>query len=156
MDFRSPISLDYSSISESSIRVRSEQRSHELSYTLSLSRPDSRPLVRAEDERGVYVLDYRLSVELHVSPVDQPVEEMMYCSVVAEGGVSAPLEAARSYGDDEVQLWLEANAVSLLYAKIRSYVEYLTAMSSFGAYAIPTIDPYAFLAGLSEEEGTAE
>lgn len=43
--------------------------------------------------------------------------------------------------------WLEANAVSLLYAKARAYVEYVSAMSPFGAPSLPTIDPHAFLDG---------
>ena len=37
--------------------------------------------------------------------------------------------------------------MSLLYAKARAYVEYVSAMSSFGMHSLPTIDPYAFLDG---------
>ena len=47
--------------------------------------------------------------------------------------------------------WLEANAVSLLYAKARAYVEYVTAMSPFGVHSLPTIDPYAFLVGAGKD-----
>ena len=49
---------------------------------------------------------------------------------------------------EHAERWLEANAVSLLYAKARAYVEYVSAMSPFGVHSLPTIDPYAFLDGV--------
>ena len=43
---------------------------------------------------------------------------------------------------------IDANAVSLVYGKIRSFVEDLTSQSPVGRQTIPAIDPYALLQSL--------
>ena len=61
--------------------------------------------------------------------------------------MSADQKATLNMKAEHAERWLEANAVSLLYDKVRAYVEYVSAMSPFGAHSLPTIDPYAFLDG---------
>ena len=54
---------------------------------------------------------------------------------------------------------VEANAVSLVYGKIRSFIEDLTVQSPIGKQIIPAIEPYALLKSLEEkqaEENTNE
>jgi hypothetical protein len=43
---------------------------------------------------------------------------------------------------------IDANALSLVYGKIRSFVEDLTSQSPVGRQTIPAIDPYALLQSL--------
>lgn len=47
---------------------------------------------------------------------------------------------------------VEANAVSLVYGKIRSFIEDLTAQSPIGRQIIPAIEPYALLKSLEEKQ----
>ena len=53
---------------------------------------------------------------------------------------------------------VEANAISLVYGKIRSFIEDLTAQSPIGRQIIPAIEPYALLRSLEEkqDENTAD
>ena len=69
-------------------------------------------------------------------------------TLVVDGRVSADQKVALNIKAEHTARWLEANAVSLLYAKARAYVEYVSAMSPFGVHSLPTIDPYAFLDGV--------
>ena len=47
---------------------------------------------------------------------------------------------------------VDANAVSLVYGKIRSFIEDLTVQSPVGRQTIPAIEPYALLRSLEEKQ----
>lgn len=47
---------------------------------------------------------------------------------------------------------VDANAVSLIYGKIRSFIEDLTVQSPIGKQIIPAIEPYALLKSLEEKQ----
>ena len=49
---------------------------------------------------------------------------------------------------------VDASAVSLVYGKVRCFIEDMTAQSSVGRQVIPAIDPYALLDSLEEKAST--
>lgn len=97
--------------------------------------------------KGRILLDYRLSVRTKAS-VGSTSERVLDVELIVDGRVSADQKVTLNMEEEHRARWLEANAVSLLYAKARAYVEYVTAMSPFGMHSLPTIDPYAFLDGV--------
>lgn len=52
---------------------------------------------------------------------------------------------------DKIWRFVDANAVSLVYGKIRSFIEDMTAQSSIGKQTIPAIEPIALLSALAED-----
>lgn len=69
-------------------------------------------------------------------------------------GLTASIPDDAFAGDftaERINKTVDANAVSLVYAKIRSFIEDLTAQSPIGRQTIPAIEPYALLESLQEQ-----
>lgn len=146
--YKSPVDLDYAYITDATIHISADFNERPtLKYTLELGRPVRRSVPVIDEQQKRVVLDYHLSVKTSASIDDAP-EKSLDIALVVDGRVSADQKATLHMETEDVERWLEANAVSLLYAKARAYVEYISAMSPFGVYSLPTIDPYAFLDGL--------
>ena len=126
--------------------------------TTDASNPQSRLNQRFEGNKkstgiaseGRILLDYRLSVRTKAS-VGGTSERVLDVELIVDGRVSADQKVALNMKAEHTSRWLEANAVSLLYAKARAYVEYVSAMSPFGVHSLPTIDPHAFLDGVGTD-----
>ena len=74
-------------------------------------------------------------------------ENIAFTASCSMGNVVSIPDAAFS-GDispEQKRRIADANAVSLVYGKIRSFIEDLTAQSPVGRQTIPAIDPYALL-----------
>lgn len=56
------------------------------------------------------------------------------------------------FSDERKARVVDANAVSLVYGKIRSFIEDLTVQSPVGRQTIPAIEPYALLRSLEEKQ----
>lgn len=73
-------------------------------------------------------------------------------------GITVAIPDSAFEGDfpvDRINRIVNANAVSIVYGKIRSFIEDMTAQSSVGRQIIPAIEPYALLDSL-EEKASAE
>lgn len=58
------------------------------------------------------------------------------------------------YPKDRINRVVDANAVSLVYGKIRSFIENMTSQSVVGRQIIPAIEPYALLESLGEQSSS--
>lgn len=56
------------------------------------------------------------------------------------------------FSEERKERVVDANAVSLVYGKIRSFIEDLTVQSPIGRQIIPAIEPYALLKTLEEKQ----
>lgn len=65
--------------------------------------------------------------------------------------IALPEAMLKSSPEDERNVFIAANAVSIAYGKIRSIIENITAESVVGRQTIPAIDPYAFVDALNEK-----
>lgn len=146
--YKSPVDLDYAYITDATIHISASPDGYSaLEYSLELGRPARKAAPVINELKGRILLDYRLSVKTKAS-VGGTSERVLDVELIVDGRVSADQKATPNMKAEHAERWLEANAVSLLYAKARAYVEYVTAMSPFGVHSLPTIDPYAFLDGV--------
>lgn len=149
--FGSPISLDRAVIASASFSASGERRAGEHTFSLNLGRPDPRPLQTHDEQLNRTSLDYQLSVTYTLYEDDNQKGVVLDATVALLGTVSVADDVISDIPEAQVLDWLEANAVSLLYAKARAYVEYISSMSSFGTCSLPTVDPYAFLETAAKE-----
>ena len=154
--FGSPISLERASIVSASFNTFGEHWAGERTFSLNLGRPDPRPLQVHDNLSNRTSLDYQLSVRYSLYADGNQEDLSLDLTVVLLGAVSVADDDIIDIPEAEVLDWLEANAVSLLYAKARAYVEYISSMSPFGTCSLPTIDPYAFLEAAATEVGLSE
>lgn len=154
--FGSPISLDRAAISSASFSSPGEYRVGEHTFSLNLGRPNPRPLQVHDEQLGRTSLDYQLSVKYSLYADDNQKDVVLDAAVILLGTVSVADDVISDIPEAQVLDWLEANAVSLLYAKARAYVEYISSMSPFGTCSLPTVDPYAFLETAAKETGSSE
>lgn len=153
--YKSPLDLDYAYITDVEFHMADAGNSQNRSYTLELGRPDPKPSVTREETENRDALDYRLKVRYKVDDADSG-QELAEAFLTVVGRVTADRSFTRNHEAAEIDTWMEANAVTLLYAKAKASFEYLTAMSPIGVQTLPTIDPYAYLSGLDEQEESKE
>ena len=150
--YKSPVDLDCAYITDANVHISANSADRpSLDFSLELGRPSLKSAWAIDERRGRIALDYRLSVRASATTSDCG-ERAFDVSLVVEGRVSADKKAVLNVAANDIQRWLEANAVSLFYAKARAYVEYVSAMSPLGMHSLPTIDPYAFLDGFESDE----
>lgn len=78
-------------------------------------------------------------------------------TIACSMGITVSIPDTAFAGDfpaDRINRVVDANAVSLVYGKIRSFIEDLTAQSIIGKQTIPAIEPYALLDSLNENADT--
>lgn len=152
--FKSPIDLDYAFITKAEFYVSDSFDKGENDYSLEIGRPNPRPKVVINKDAERCELPYHLLIKYRVSNSNSD-EELICIRLTIEGRVSVESSFARRRSDAEIASWMEANAISLLYAKAKACVEYLSAMSASGILTLPTIDPYAYMRGLEEDDQNA-
>ena len=149
-NYKSPLDLVYSYVTNVEFRINDALDCANRSYLLEIGRPDPKPRVMRDDIEDRDVLDYRLKIQYSIENADSGQELIsafftVVVSVAADGSITESHEAA------EINQWMEANAISLLYAKAKASFEYMTAMSPVGIQTLPTIDPYTYMNELDED-----
>lgn len=149
-NYKSPIELDYAYVTNAIFQIADAPDFNQSSYELEIGRPEPKPKVETNAEARTKELVYQLLIKFSVSN-SKTGEPLLTTSLTVTGKVSVKQELVKENRAEEVDRWMEANAVSLLYSKAKAYAEYLTAMSPLGLYTLPTIDPYAYIDGIEEK-----